>query len=129
MVVLQMIIDTIRGHRPRTLELRLLRHRFTPIVVILGHIMARARPGHVSGSGNTAATTTGHDTTGAALIAITEFEIGQHGVVAGHGVVGAESGLAFADDDIERDCSDEGDGRNGGEREEGLVDAADRDAC
>lgn len=46
---------------------------------------------------------------------------------AGHGVVCAETGLATVDDDVEDDAGDVGGCADGGEGEEGLVDAANGD--
>lgn len=71
--------------------------------------------------------TTRHDVPTAASVVVSQLQVGQHCVLAGHhGVVHAQAGLTLANNDIQGDCSNEGDGRDGREREEGLVDTTDR---
>lgn len=138
MVLLQMVMGTVGRGGARTLEPMRVGRPVGPVAVlghapVVGHRVCTITRTVTSTSTSTSTTgssnTTRHSATGAALVAITELEIRQHGVVAVvHGIVGAESGLALADDDIEGDSGDEGDGSDDGEGEEGLVDATDGDA-
>lgn len=131
-----MVMDTVRSRGgARTLEPMRVGHPVAPVAVlghapVVGHSACTVtRTSTAAGSSSSSSNAAGHGAAGAALVAITELEIRQHGVVAVvHGIVGAESGLALADDDIEGDGGDEGGGGDDGEREESLVDATDGDA-